>query len=81
MFASKTGFGMVVPGKGKHSGDIAVVCRGTAINQDWLSNFNAAVSVGPGGLPVHTGFCRVYNSMVEGIENALRGSNGTCQRL
>ncbi|MBM2323501.1 MULTISPECIES: lipase family protein [Marivita] len=75
MFASKTGFGMVVPGKGKHSGDIAVVCRGTAINQDWLSNFNAAVSVGPGGLPVHTGFCRVYNSMVEGIENALRGSN------
>src|SRR6056297_3009578 len=40
MFASKTGFGMVVPGKGKHSGDIAVVCRGTAINQDWLSNLN-----------------------------------------
>lgn len=77
MLSSKTGFGMVVPGKGKHAGDVAVVCRGTAIGQDWLSNLNAALAIGPGGLPVHAGFCRVFNSMKDDIDAALRGRNPT----
>ena len=66
---------MVVPGTGKYAGDIAVVCRGTAIGQDWLSNFNAAIASGPGGLAVHAGFCRVFDSMKDEVETALRGKN------
>lgn len=77
MLAKKSGFGMVVPGTGKFAGDVAVVCRGTAIGQDWLSNLNAALAIGPGGLPVHAGFCRVYNSMKDEIVAALRGRNPT----
>lgn len=75
VLSSKTGFGMVVPGTGKYAGDIAVVCRGTAIGQDWLSNFNAAIASGPGGLAVHAGFCRVFDSMKDEVETALRGKN------
>jgi pimeloyl-ACP methyl ester carboxylesterase len=52
-----------------------VVCRGTAIGQDWLSNLNAALAVGPGGLPVHAGFARVYRSMKDDVAAALRGTN------
>lgn len=77
MLAKKSGFGMVVPGAGKFAGDVAVVCRGTAIGQDWLSNLNAALAIGPGGLPVHAGFCRVYNSMKDDIMAAMRGRNPT----
>lgn len=77
VLSKKTGFGMVVPGTGKHAGDVAVVCRGTAIGQDWLSNFNAALATGPGGYAVHAGFCRVFNSMKNEIDAAMRGRNPT----
>lgn len=77
MLMKKTGFGFVVKGIGDYSGDIAVVCRGTAAIQDWLSNANCATDISVNGLPVHAGFNRVYKSMASEVGNAMRGLNPT----
>jgi len=75
MLGRKTGFGMVLQGKGRQDGNVAVVVRGTDTLSDWLSNANVAYDTGPGGFPVHAGFCRIYESMRDDITAALRGRN------
>lgn len=77
LLSKATGFGMIVEGKGRYAGDIAVVCRGTASWRDWLTDFNASLMSGPAGLPVHTGFGRTYNTMRDGVNSGLRGKNPT----
>lgn len=67
-----SGFGIVVAGKGRYAGDVAVVCRGTDTARDWLTNFNAGLDKGPAGLPVHTGFSRTYGTMVTGVDQAFK---------
>jgi hypothetical protein len=74
---AKSGFGMVLHGRGPYAGDIAIVARGTESRQDWLSNANVAYQPGPGGFPVHAGFCRVYGSMRDEIGKSLCGRTPT----
>lgn len=72
MLHKASGFGMVVPGKGRYAGDVAVVCRGTATKRDWLTNLNTGLDTGPAGLPVHTGFARTYGTMATNVDAAFR---------
>ncbi|MEL6206191.1 MAG: lipase family protein [Pseudomonadota bacterium] len=72
MLTKSTGFGMVLKGKGRFKGDLAVVCRGTATWRDWLTDFNAGLAPGPGNYPVHTGFARTYNRMRPGMNDGIR---------
>ena len=74
-YGSRSGFGMVLTGKGRRQGEVAVVCRGTQLTEDWLSNINAAMDIGPAGLPVHAGFNRIYATMRAGVHDLLRGTN------
>ncbi|PWR01550.1 hypothetical protein DKT77_15530 [Meridianimarinicoccus roseus] len=75
LLGAKSGFGMVLHGRGPLEGHVAIVTRGTETQQDWLSNANVAYETGPGGFPVHAGFCRLYASMKEDVAAALRRRN------
>jgi hypothetical protein len=72
-FKSKTGFAVMAMGKkGKeHEGEAILACRGTVTGYDWLSDFNYAVSLGPSGTRVHSGFNRALNDMKAGLESFL----------
>lgn len=74
---SRSGFGMVMTGKGRFAGDLAVLCRGTQTSEDWLSNLNAGTDIGPASLPVHAGFHRIYKSMRQDIRAKMKGKNPT----
>lgn len=71
----RSGFALVVPGRGAKANELAVVTRGTATTYDWLSNLNVAIARGPGGYMVHAGFQRVYESIADSIVESLRGRN------
>lgn len=74
----RSGFATVLHGKGHaRQGEIAIICRGTQIKYDWLSNFAASVESGPGGTVVHAGFNRVFKSFNRGLSEALHGHNPT----
>ena len=73
-FGAKSGFGMVSPVSGRQ-GEYLVVCRGTQTGSDWLSNGNVGVDRGPGGIPMHQGFHKVYKSMREQVMAELKGKN------
>lgn len=76
LLSNKSGFGVVLHGKSAaRRGEVAILCRGTAIGYDWLSNLSASAESGPAGLPVHAGFNRVFSSMSPGIQEVLRGHN------
>jgi triacylglycerol lipase len=47
----------------------AVTIRGTEFSsgQDWLTNFNIGLKLGPNSWPCHSGFCTTYRSMIEEI--------------
>lgn len=70
-----SGFALVMHGKGRRQGEVAVVTRGTATGHDWLSNFNCLMARGPSGHLVHAGFQQVFKSIEQTINTALRGHN------
>ncbi|TDL86080.1 lipase family protein [Meridianimarinicoccus aquatilis] len=75
LLGAKSGFGMVLRGRGPLEGHMAVVTRGTETQQDWLSNANVAYDTGPGGFPVHAGFSRLYASMKDDVNASMRGKD------
>jgi hypothetical protein len=64
-FKSKTGFAVMAMGKkGKdYDGEAILVCRGTATPYDWLTDANYAITLGPSGTRVHSGFNRTFKDM------------------
>lgn len=73
--SERSGFALVVPGRGARANELAVVTRGTATTYDWLSNLHVAIARGPGGYMVHAGFQHVYESIVDRVVGYLRGRN------
>ncbi len=78
MFRRMSGFGYVAAGEGARAGELLVATRGTMFNIDWLSNVNVAMQAGPGGLPVHAGFHKVWKTIAPDIREMLRGRNPSC---
>lgn len=59
--SQRSGFALVVPGRGARANELAVVTRGTATTYDWLSNLNVAIARGPRGhtsMPAFSGSTR-----------------------
>lgn len=80
LFTRRTsGFGMVLHGRGRRAGEVAVICRGTIFDFpfDWASNLNIALAEGPLGAMVHSGFNDVFRSMRRQVQDHLRGVNPT----
>ena len=77
MWKKLSGFGYIAAGTGKFEGDVLVVCRGTDIRNDWLTNFNMGVQLGTRGTPVHAGFNEVFKTFSPGIREFIRGRNPT----
>lgn len=68
VITSKSGFALVAKGKSnKFKGETVVMTRGTQTTADWVSNATTGVSPGPFGLGVHTGFNRIYKSVIDQI--------------
>jgi len=75
VISQRSGFALVVPGRGAKAHELAVISRGTATTYDWLSNLQVAITRGPGGYMVHAGIQRVYESIADRIVEHLRGRN------
>jgi pimeloyl-ACP methyl ester carboxylesterase len=74
-FKKLSGFGYVAAGEGDFAGDVLIVTRGTAQTQDWLSNLNIALQIGPSGHLVHAGFHEIWKTFRQDITEFLRGRN------
>jgi len=74
-FKKLSGFGYIAAGEGQFSGDVLITTRGTAQTQDWLSNFNIGMQLGPGGQLVHAGFHEIWKTFRQDIMNFLKGRN------
>lgn len=72
-FKTKTGFAILAMGKpdGRHSGEAVLICRGTDSAYDWLTDANYAITLGPSGSRVHSGFHRTFSDMKEGFARYL----------
>ncbi len=68
VITERSGFGLVMSGQGQFAGETVVITRGTQTTADWISNATTGVSPGPFGLGVHTGFNRIYKSVIEQIQ-------------
>lgn len=69
-----SGFGYIAEGVGRFAGDVLIATRGTQGKKweaDWISNYNIAMQLGPGGLPVHAGFNEVWKSFRSDIADFL----------
>lgn len=75
-FSEKSGFGLVLQGKGTRTGETAVVIRGTDTKFDWVTDAKMAVEPGPTGFGNHAGFNRAYKSMERQLKSALDGVRG-----
>lgn len=68
VITEQSGFGLVLKGQsGRFENETVVVTRGTQTTADWVSNATTGVSPGPFGLGVHTGFNRIYKSVIEQV--------------
>jgi triacylglycerol lipase len=63
-----TGFGYVAAGIGSHEGESSIVCRGTDIVADWLTDANFGAISGPTGTSVHAGFMHTWTSFSHEID-------------
>jgi triacylglycerol lipase len=63
-----TGFGYVAAGVAAHEGESIIVCRGTDIVQDWLTDANFGATSGPSGSSVHAGFMNTWSSFSHEID-------------
>lgn len=69
-----SGFGYVAEGVGSLAGDVLIATRGTQGKKweaDWISNYNIAMQLGPGGLPVHAGFHEVWKTFRQDLTDFL----------
>ena len=57
--------------------DWVVAFRGTQSGADWASNLQLSEATGPAGLPVHSGFQKIFESLEEGIMKRLGTISGT----
>lgn len=73
-FRARSGFALVLNGRGTRNGQRVVAVRGTVNSYDWLTNLNTAVDRGPNGQLVHAGFHRVYNSIIGNVMTSLGAS-------
>lgn len=76
VFRPRSGFGVVLDGRGEWQGHKVVLLRGTVTGADWLSNFNVALDRGPMGLPVAAGFSRIYTSLGPQIAERVGNHSG-----
>lgn len=72
-----SGFGYISEGEGSRSGEILVVTRGTKVFADVYSDAHAGFRRGPGGLPVHLGFQRIWDSFANEIKEFMQSRNPT----
>ncbi|MFT3782676.1 MAG: lipase family protein [Nibricoccus sp.] len=72
-----SGFGYITEGDGVREGEILVVTRGTKTFCDVLSDAHCGLRTGPGGLPVHLGFQRIWDSFASELRSFLQGRNPT----
>ena len=75
LWKKMSGFGFVAVGEGAFSGELLIATRGTQTQLDWLSNFNIALQLGPGGLPVHAGFNTIWKDFAPELRSMLKGRN------
>lgn len=68
VITERSGFGLVMSGQGQFAGETVVITRGTQTTADWVSNATTGVSPGPFGLGVHTGFNRIYKSVIDQVQ-------------
>lgn len=76
-----TNFGYFAMGRksarhGDWDGHMIVVTRGSmgakGKSPDWISNYNIGLQPGPGGLPVHAGFNRIWSPLRNFVANAVK---------
>lgn len=53
---SRSGFGVIAKGKGRHQGEVLIALRGTNGAHDWVTDGNAGVQLSRTGKVVHAGF-------------------------
>lgn len=72
-FKARTGFGVLAMGKlgSDFEGEAVLICRGTDSAYDWLTDANYAITLGPSGSRVHSGFHRTFSDMKEGFARYL----------
>lgn len=69
-----SGFGYIAEGVGVFAGDVLIATRGTQgakTGPDWVSNYNIAMQLGPGGLPVHAGFHEIWKTFRKDVSDFL----------
>lgn len=71
VFKSRTGFGYIAEGQGIRSGEMLIATRGTVSLNDWCTDGNFALSRGPSGWPVHSGFNQTFESFRPVISSYL----------
>jgi len=72
---TRDGFGVCAMGGDKYKNELFLVFRGSTNanhNADWVSNARIGVSSSKSGLPVHTGFNHIFNSMLPQIQSFLK---------
>ena len=70
----RDGFGVCAMGGDKYKNELFIIFRGSTSanhNADWISNARIGVSSSKTGLPVHTGFNHIFNSMLPQIKDFL----------
>jgi hypothetical protein len=62
---AQTGFGLVMDRGAGRAGEKVIVFRGTNFGSmaDWGTNFQTGMMPGPGGIPVHAGFWKLYKQL------------------
>jgi len=69
---AENSFEVFAKGSGRFQNDLFLVFRGTTDSKaDWASNLNVGVQMSQTGLPVHSGFNKVFISMLPGIREFL----------
>ena len=71
----ESGYAMVLHGRGRRRGEVAVVFRGTQTAVDWLSNANYRGTSGPFGGMVHTGFYDIFRSMEREVMRQVQAAD------
>jgi hypothetical protein len=72
---TRDSFGVCVMGGDKYKNELFLMFRGSTTsnhNADWVSNARIGVSSSKSGLPVHTGFNHIFNSMLPQIQSFLK---------
>ena len=72
---TRDGFGVCAMGGDRYKNELFLIFRGSTsanYSADWVSNARIGVSSSKTGLPVHTGFNHIFNSMLPQIQSFLK---------